>query len=96
MFRAIWRKGRDVAIFVDNAGYFVSGITRDLAKDLFIGGLGFNIPHTPQLNPIEHVNRIPKNHNRRQRLETIVAKGRRDVKKLAKEGWNTMNPLTLM
>ena len=63
-------KGVSFVIFMDNLSVHKSGETRSAMAELNIKYI-FNVPYSPQFNPIERSFSVVKNHYKRARLNAM-------------------------
>lgn len=63
-------KGDPFVIFMDNLSVHKSGETRAAMAELNINYI-FNVPYSPQFNPIERSFSVVKNHYKRARLNAM-------------------------
>ena len=63
-----------VALFLDNCRVHHSKMVKQYLEERGVTTI-FNIPYSPQLNPIEHVWGITKNNFRRQKLAALIQVG---------------------
>ena len=63
-----------MALFLDNCRVHHSKMVKQYLEERGVTTI-FNIPYSPQLNPIEHVWAITKNNFRRQKLAALIQVG---------------------
>lgn len=65
------RGRKKFALFLDNASFHKTNLVRDAAEELGIR-LIWNVPYSPEYNPIESCFSVVKNHFKRARLNAMV------------------------